>query len=414
MKLYLLYEKLNIIRNIVKNKNSPDLQNFTTIELDRIFLATQPKNIYCGSDSIFIIDKNKNVWGCGKTGNNIFTYNLTQIPYLENIIQIISRQGYSLFLDVNDIMYLCGSSFKAIVDPKHIYKQYEDYQIPVIVPNLPKMTKIAGFSSSILMLDFIGNVFICESPSPYDREHHHGGGNYEHKYAQLKYNIPTKISNVSNIIDIAVGESIYLLLNNKGVAFYFVNERRNNYYKLDKDIITSIPTEITSFAEIQQIDNTLIAKNPTHIISVQCGIAHFILLDKYGDVYSFGNNCTGQLGINFIQDKKLGTTPTKIPSLHNIISISTLSNNSLALDMNGKVFGFGMKHKNFFTLNATNLILPIKLDFYNITQISIYYEHHLLMNNNGVIYAMGDNSAGQLSIGCKTRSVKTPTKIFTL
>ena len=76
------------------------------------------------------------------------------------------------------------------------------------------------------------------------------------------------------------------------------------------------------------------------IVSISAGDNHSLLLDKQGDVYSFGNNGSGQLGRQTLKDNS-AQIPTKIPELNNIIAMSAGSLHSLLLDKQGNVYSFG-------------------------------------------------------------------------
>jgi alpha-tubulin suppressor-like RCC1 family protein len=63
-----------------------------------------------------------------------------------------------------------------------------------------------------------------------------------------------------------------------------------------------------------------------------------VCLDREGNVWSFGRNDGGELGLGDIHARY---TPTKIKILKNIIQISCKTLHTLCLDDQGKVWVFG-------------------------------------------------------------------------
>lgn len=91
--------------------------------------------------------------------------------------------------------------------------------------------------------------------------------------------------------------------------------------------------------------------NMTDFIEVAAGSGHVLALRKDGTVWSWGDNKKGQLGYqadgvpygdptNLKYDPQQ-LTPKQIPELKDVVSIAAGSNFSLALDKEGRVWGWG-------------------------------------------------------------------------
>lgn len=120
---------------------------------------------------------------------------------------------------------------------------------------------------------------------------------------------------------------------------------------------------------------TFVMKN---IIEISAGYYHSLLLTEECQVYSFGHNECGQLGLGDIGDRLV---PILIAHLKNIVQISGGGYHSLMLNNLGKVHISGHG-------------LDIDLD--NIIQISAGKFHSLLLDKFGRVYSFGDNEFGQL------------------
>ncbi len=92
-----------------------------------------------------------------------------------------------------------------------------------------------------------------------------------------------------------------------------------------------------------------------NIISISAGAYHSLVLNNMGEVYSFGANNNGRLGLGNSYHENI---PKLIPTLKNIISISTGYYHSLALDRDGKVYGFGSNTSARLGLTDDTLFIP--------------------------------------------------------
>jgi len=142
------------------------------------------------------------------------------------------------------------------------------------------------------------------------------------------------------------------------------------------------------------------------IIQVSAGVNHCLYLDERNRVWVSGANKTGQLGLS---DNKNRRIPTLIPNLNNIIQIQAKGHPvsdsdysySLCLDNQGKVWGFGnsmFAQLGLGTMNKINhpTLIP---GLNNIIQISAGRSCSLCLDNRGKVWGFGSNSAGQLGIG---------------
>ena len=77
----------------------------------------------------------------------------------------------------------------------------------------------------------------------------------------------------------------------------------------------------------------------TDFIEVAGTGSHFLALRKDGTVWSWGSNKEGQLGYATV--KNYSAVPQQIIGLENIISVAAATGHSLALDKQGRVWGFG-------------------------------------------------------------------------
>ena len=376
-------ESFTICRSIVEKQSGMKLHTFNEAEINRVFLATQPKNIYACKESTVIIDK------VGNFLTNDINGKLICNPNLKNIVQVCN----SIALDKDGIVYTLGVTTSKF-------------------NNLPKIKFITESQDDIIMIDIEGNVYA------------YGENIFGELGGDDKISIPTKISGLQNIISATIGVTHTLFLDNDGNIFVLGD---NQYHPLinndSKERWESL--KITDCAIT--MNQTYTTKNITPIIQISSGHGYYLLLDKYGDVFIFGRG--HRLGfimlaktsdIEYIslagyvvathKNNTIEKIPTKIPNLQNIISISTNNCNSLVLDFNGNIYAFGANNKYFFKLNDTRL--PVQIPkFLNVTQISCGFDHYLFVNKNQV-YVLGNNNNKKLCVGNDKKYVQAPRKIF--
>lgn len=81
---------------------------------------------------------------------------------------------------------------------------------------------------------------------------------------------------------------------------------------------------------------------PSRVVQVACGLHHSVLLTDTGEVFTFGSNQQGQLGLgDFVHRER----PTKVPVSTPIVQIAAGSNHSLLLTAQGQVYTFGSNQK---------------------------------------------------------------------
>lgn len=121
-------------------------------------------------------------------------------------------------------------------------------------------------------------------------------------------------------------------------------------------------------------------------------IGHFAIIDFELNVFTFGRNDFGQLGIGNFEDQN---SPIKIKSLPQIVSTSSGEDFRLFLDDKGFVWFSGkLPFPNFESAE------PVKIEqVQNICKISSGECHCLLLNDNGDVFSFGSNVYGQLGRG---------------
>uniref|UniRef100_A0A672ZPG7 RCC1 and BTB domain-containing protein 2-like n=1 Tax=Sphaeramia orbicularis TaxID=375764 RepID=A0A672ZPG7_9TELE len=161
------------------------------------------------------------------------------------------------------------------------------------------------------------------------------------------------------------------------------------------------------------VSTNLLSKRVT---DVACGSHHTIALTTDGEVYAWGYNNSGQVGSGSTANQP---TPRRVSScLQNkvVVNIACGQLCSMAVLDNGEIYGWGYNCNGQLGLgNNGNQQTPCRiaaLQGVNIVQVACGYAHTLALTDEGLVYAWGANSYGQLGTGNKSNQA-LPTLINT-
>jgi len=159
------------------------------------------------------------------------------------------------------------------------------------------------------------------------------------------------------------------------------------------------------------IQNSLLGRK---VVQVACGSHHSLCLTSDGDIFSWGQNNCGQIGSGTTTNQ---STPRKVSASfggRKVIGITCGQTSSMAVLENGEVYGWGYNGNGQLGLgNNINQLNPQRVTALQgvvVTSVVCGYAHTLAVTDEGALYAWGANSYGQLGTGNKANSC-TPTKM---
>ena len=129
-----------------------------------------------------------------------------------------------------------------------------------------------------------------------------------------------------------------------------------------------------------------LSKNLTDIVSADGGEEHICVLSKRGEIYTWGSNVYGQLGL---YDLKPRSSPEKI-KLTDIVSVGCGKYYSMALTQFGDVYMWGYKIGQSKG-HPYGLNLPYKLYLSNVVNISCGDEYAMALTTENVVHMWGDS-----------------------
>lgn len=126
------------------------------------------------------------------------------------------------------------------------------------------------------------------------------------------------------------------------------------------------------------------------VVAIKCGAYHTVALSA-DSVYSWGRNTDGQLGLG---DTKHRFVPRELTSLKNyrIVSVGCGAYHTIALDRTGQLYVWGANAHNQLGLGHKNSIYyPQKLSFQNVIRFSCHTTRTIAVTTLNQIYRWGDD-----------------------
>jgi alpha-tubulin suppressor-like RCC1 family protein len=165
---------------------------------------------------------------------------------------------------------------------------------------------------------------------------------------------------------------------------------------------------------IENIETAIVAP------MIASGKGHTIVLKQDGSVWAFGSNNYGQLGIG-TNDSTANAVPERVTFFddlaengEHVIGVYAGENHSVALTDKGNVYTWGLNNRGQLGLgyNPSNrdiVTTPELVDVSGakIVKIAVGTYHTVALGSNGVVYAWGWNEYGQLGNGSNTDKYST-------
>ncbi|XP_035858602.1 probable E3 ubiquitin-protein ligase HERC4 isoform X1 [Sander lucioperca] len=136
------------------------------------------------------------------------------------------------------------------------------------------------------------------------------------------------------------------------------------------------------------------------VCQVACGSQHSVALTKDGQVYTWGQDSKGQLGLG--KRKPGANSPQHLRSLSALplVQIAAGGEQSFALSVSGGVFGWGRNHCGQLGLgDTTDRHTPTPVHCLNMKEtihISCGKDHTAILTKTGAVFTFGSGQYGQL------------------
>uniref|UniRef100_A0A8C0BAA4 HECT and RLD domain containing E3 ubiquitin protein ligase 4 n=1 Tax=Buteo japonicus TaxID=224669 RepID=A0A8C0BAA4_9AVES len=205
-----------------------------------------------------------------------------------------------------------------------------------------------------------------------------------------------------NIVAVSCGEAHTLALNDKGQVYAW-------------GLATDGQLGLPGTEECIRVPRLKIIK--IQIVQVACGYYHSLALSKGSEVFSWGQNKYGQLGLGYEYKKQ--NSPHVIKSLLGIpfAQIAAGGAHSFVLTLSGAIFGWGRNKFGQLGLNDDNdryvPTLLKSLRTQKVVHICCGEDHTAALTKEGGVFTFGAGGYGQLGHNSTSHEIN-PRKVFEL
>jgi len=375
----------------------------------RVPLISEVVAAYIGLGQTMVITKNGDllILGRGMSGftdredEEIDSTYLTpiKVPELQSVAAVSLESWYGAAVTVGGDVYTWGANLSGVLG----YTSDEMILISdELVSYSGKATKVPGIGGvvaislgmrHIMALTASGEVYTWGSNDCGDLGHSATTCDQQgYPYTDT----PTRVPELTDVVAISAGSGATAAITAEGELFTWgYNEFGNlGYPSTDYNAfeipISRTPTKVPGLTGV-----TMVAMQHEFSVAVTVG----------GEVYTWGNNYNGQLGLG---DTLPRSTPTKVPGLEEVVAISVMSSRCAAITAGGDLYTWG---NNFYgqlgyaSSNVANDRWPASFSpkkvpsLENVVAVSFSNTHAAAVTADGDIYTWGQNSYGQLGDG---------------
>ena len=128
---------------------------------------------------------------------------------------------------------------------------------------------------------------------------------------------------------------------------------------------------------------------PEPAIKISLGTEHVMILSDTGNVYTFGDNFAGGLGIKGNMEKIYEPQLVELPE--KIVQIETYHYTSAALSDTGRLYMWGFNYKNKISSSLPEYnFVPVEISFgLSINFVSVGYDNTIAISDDGVVNYWG-------------------------
>lgn len=138
-----------------------------------------------------------------------------------------------------------------------------------------------------------------------------------------------------------------------------------------------------------------------NVVAVAAGSTHALAVDSNGGLYAWGNNSSGQLGA--VGQFSFSWVPAHVPSLTDVVSVSAGGAHSLAVLANGNLFAWGSNsHGQLGVGTGVSQTVVPTLVMGDTRSVAAGLLHSLFLLRDGTLGGAGQNDFGQLGDGTTT------------
>ncbi|MDR1294413.1 MAG: hypothetical protein LBK59_05570, partial [Bifidobacteriaceae bacterium] len=212
--------------------------------------------------------------------------------------------------------------------------------------------------------------------------------------------LPTRVIGLDsvNVKTVDVGNSHMLALSQSGDVFAW----GANYYG-----------QLGNGSTVSQSRPVRVEGLPAHVIQAVAGWNNSAAVTQSGELWTWGANPRGQLGNGTYAPADISSHPIKVEGLPPIASVAIGGSHMVAIDKNGDLWTWGDNRLGQLGIGDGSLVHPSPMQVglpSPAESVACGGNHTIATLKSDEVFAWGDNSGGSLGIGSESRS-PTPVQV---
>ncbi|MEG2310572.1 MAG: hypothetical protein RSB76_01130, partial [Clostridia bacterium] len=358
-------------------------------------------------DGIYIKDVDNNIWSLGSTDRSMF---LGEYGYRARALKSAYTNVSDIYASFNNILYKTKDN-KLYGAGTNIYGGLGlgDKLITPIAKNI-NISPIQSIRQIVMNTKDCDISYILDSNN---KIYNSGANTYGQSVTNNSVNTFTLAD--KNLPSGDIVEKIYAKDNS-----LFVKTTNGKMYAMGKNIfgdlgVGSITNFISNFTQItKDVDNNNIDFNNALVITNGFSFTYMLMRDQ--TIYVFGNNSKGQLGLSTV-----GTIEPSIKNMNwfkdrniEIADIKIGEEFAVFLTKTGDVYTIGDNSSGQLGIGSrVNSLEPVKVNIQDVEEVVVSRNYTIVIKKDGSVYSFGKNDYGQ----CATRTLEdilSPTKAIEL
>ncbi len=146
------------------------------------------------------------------------------------------------------------------------------------------------------------------------------------------------------------------------------------------------------------------------IVAIAGGQEHSLALDANGNIWAWGSDSNGQLGLGSILSSSI---PVEVSGVGNIVQVSAGFNHNLAVDQDGNVWAWGDNQgAQLGDGTSTTRSAPLRLtSIANVQAVAAGNLYSLALKRDGTVWTWGSNYSGALGSGSNSNNAMPPAQV---
>ena len=341
--------------------------------------------LMCGGDGV-VRSWGSNLFGELGLGNEDVYSTPSMIAAVSNFVSVSAGENSSLAMNRSGTLYAWGANWGGQLGNGTA----NDTNVPVAVNGMLNNVRIARMGGGhALAVKTDGTVWTWG----FNDSGQLGNGSYDYN----EHFTPTVVSNLSSIVDAVAGSAHNLVLDTNGVVWGWGWNRSGQ---------VGVPLDF----DYEMVPVTVM----TGVRAIACGQKHSFAIKTNGTVWAWGNDVRGTLGIG--PTGTVNDTPTQVLNLPtNIVALAAGSFHSMALDSEGNVWTWGFNSGGQLGIGVadgdSHPYPAVLTSLSGVVEIGCANKSCYAIKADGSVWVWGDNTDGALGYITALSYDPTPTKL---